>query len=323
MKLISGLKPTGQLHLGSYIGALKPLVSLQEEHKVAVFIANLHCITIPIEPEDLHTYLEDAMKLYIACGIDPKKTPIFLQTDIPEIAQLGFILSTLTSMGELNRMTQYKDKKDTGISLSSGFYTYPTLMAADILIHNVDGVPVGDDQKQHVELTRNIAERFNNRFGETFSMPEPIIGEVGSRIMSLSDPSKKMSKSDHDGEKGIIYLLDDPKKARKKVMSAVTDSLNVVRFDPENQPGVSNLISIYASLKEITVKAAVSELEGLQYGALKKAVADVVEETLNTIQKNYKEVTNLQEILNDGALQMRPFAKKKLAEVEKKMGMTS
>ena len=215
-KMISGIKPTGQLHLGSYIGALRPFVSFQDEYDLSVFIANLHCITLPIEPLELQAYLEDAALFYLASGLDPEKTTIFLQTDVLEHAQLGFILASSTSMGELNRQTQYKDKKDSGEFLSAGFYTYPALMAADILIHQVDFVPVGDDQKQHVELARDLAERFNNRFGQTFKVPQPVIPKVGGRIMSLQDPTKKMSKSDHEGDKGIIYLKDDLKKARKK-----------------------------------------------------------------------------------------------------------
>ncbi|HEY4538260.1 MAG TPA: tryptophan--tRNA ligase [Erysipelothrix sp.] len=323
-RMISGIKPTGQMHLGNYIGALKPFAMHQDEFDVSIFIANLHCITMPIDPKELETNLRDAMAFYIASGLDPEKTDIFLQTDVPEIAQLGFIMASLISMGELNRMTQFKDKSKTEVSLSSAFYTYPTLMAADILIHKAAYVPVGEDQKQHVELTRDVAERFNNRFGETFVVPEPVIPKVGARIMSLQDPSKKMSKSDHEGNKGVIYLKDDLKTARKKIMSAVTDSENKIVYDPEKQPGVANLLQIYAALQEISIPEAVTHFEGMQYGGFKKAVADVVCAELEQIQAKYNEVIDsgvLDEILEAGALKVRPQAQALLQEVELKMGM--
>lgn len=323
-KMISGIKPTGQLTLGNYIGALKPFVASQDEFDLSVFIANLHCITLPIEPEELETNLKDALAFYIASGLDPKKTDIFLQTDIPEIAQLGFILNSMTSLGELNRMTQFKDKKDTGVSLSGGFYTYPALMAADILIHQAEFVPVGEDQKQHVELTRDLAERFNNRFGPTFKVPEPSIPKVGSRIMSLQDPSKKMSKSDTEGDKGVIYLKDDLKVTRKKIMSAVTDSVNTIQFDPENQAGVSNLLTIFASLKNISIDDAVEHFHGKRYGDFKKEIADLVCHEIGAIQTRYQEVMDsgiLSQVLYDGANSVRPQAQKTLDSVQSKMGM--
>ena len=323
-KMISGIKPTGQMHLGNYIGALRPFVSFQDEYDLSVFIANLHCITMPIDPKELQTNLEDALIYYLAVGLDPKKTTIFLQSDVMEHAQLGFILATITSMGELNRQTQFKDKKDTEESLSAGFYTYPALMAADILIHKVDGVPVGDDQKQHVELARDLAERFNNRFGETFIVPEPITPKVGGRIMSLSDPSKKMSKSDHEGDKGVIYLGDDLKRARKKIMSAVTDSDNAVYFDKENKPGISNLLTIYASLKGIEIEEAEALFKEHQYGAFKKEVADVVIAELEMIQTKYIEIKEsgiLEKVLKDGAEKASVQARTTLDLVQKRMGL--
>lgn len=322
--MLSGIKPTGQLTLGNYIGALKPFVASQDDFDLKVFIANLHCVTMPIEPEELRTNLRDALAFYLASGLDPKRCSIFLQTDVHEIAQLGFIMACLTPMGELNRMTQFKDKKDTGISLSGGFYTYPALMSADILIHQAHYVPVGEDQKQHVELARNTAERFNNRFGETFVVPEPVIQKVGSKIYSLQDPTKKMSKSDKEGEKGVIYLRDDLKQARKKIMSAVTDSVGIVQYDPENQPGVANLLTIYASLKEITIEEACAEFKDAQYGTFKKAVADCVCEELEMLQSKYDEFVGseiIDEILKEGADAVRPTAQETLAKVEKKMGM--
>ena len=323
-KMISGIKPTGQLHLGSYIGALRPFVNFQDEYDLSVFIANLHCITLPIEPLELQAYLEDAALFYLASGLDPEKTTIFLQTDVLEHAQLGFILASSTSMGELNRQTQYKDKKDSGEFLSAGFYTYPALMAADILIHQVDFVPVGDDQKQHVELARDLAERFNNRFGQTFMVPQPVIPKVGGRIMSLQDPTKKMSKSDHEGDKGIIYLKDDLKKARKKIMSAVTDSDNKVYYDKENKPGISNLLTIYASLKDITIKEAELEFVDAQYGGFKKSVADVVCAELEMLQGKYqafKDSGLLVDVLRKGQERAKIQANATLSDVQNKMGM--
>lgn len=323
-KMISGIKPTGQMHLGNYIGALRPFVEFQDEYDLSVFIANLHCITMPIDPDELKKNLEDALIYYLAVGLDPKKTTIFLQSDVLEHAQLGFILSTMTSMGELNRQTQFKDKKDTEESLSAGFYTYPTLMASDILIHQVDGVPVGDDQKQHVELARDVAQRFNNRFGETFIVPKPITPKVGGRIMSLSDPLRKMSKSDSESEKGIIYLGDDLKKARKKVMSAVTDSDNKVYYDLEKKPGISNLLTIYAALEHISIDEAAARFKDHQYGAFKKEVADVVVKELEIIQTRYDEIKAsgiLESVLTEGAEQASIQAQKTLNLVQSKMGL--
>lgn len=323
-KMISGIKPTGHMHLGNYIGALRPFVKFQDQYELSVFIANLHCITMPIDPKELNEYLEDALIFYLASGLDPKKTNIFLQSDILEHAQLGFLLASITSLGELNRQTQFKDKKDSGASLSAGFYTYPSLMAADILIHRAHYVPVGEDQKQHVELTRDLAERFNNRFGETFVVPEPVIPEVGGRIMSLQDPSKKMSKSDHEGDKGVIYLKDDLKKARKKIMSAVTDSDNKVYYDKENKPGISNLLDIYAALANVSIEAAEEKFEGYQYGAFKKEVAEVVCGELEMIQSKYNEIKEsniLEKILLEGKKQAETQAKATLSEVQVKMGI--
>ena len=261
-RMLSGIKPTGQLHLGNYIGALRHFVESQDEYEMIAFIANLHCITVPQDPEELQKNLKDCVALYLACGLDPQKSTIFLQTDVKEHAQLGFIICCHTYLGELNRMTQFKDKQAKGEkNLSGGLYTYPTLMAADILIYDPDYVPVGEDQKQHVELCRDVAIRMNNRYGKLFTIPEPAVPKVGARIMSLSDPTKKMSKSDGT-DKGCIYLLDPLPKARKKVMSAVTDSIGKVHFDPENQPGVSNLMQIMSSLTGKSLEDIEKEFEG-------------------------------------------------------------
>lgn len=322
--MVSGIKPTGRLHLGNYIGALRNFVKYQDEYKMYVFIANLHCITIYQDPKELNQYLNESVGLYLACGLDPEKTNIFLQTDVMAHAQLGFIMCCNTYMGELNRMTQFKDKqakKET--NLTGGIYTYPALMAADILMYDADYVPVGDDQKQHVELTRDIAIRFNNRYGETFKIPEPLIAKVGARIMSLQDPSKKMSKSD-ESNKGCIYLLDDINVARKKIMASVTDSLNKVHYDPINQPGISNLMQILSSLNGMSLNEIEEAFKNEGYGTFKKAVAEVVCQELEKIQTKYAEVISsniIQSTLNKGASNALVLANKKLALVQNKVGI--
>lgn len=289
-RMLSGIKPTGKLTLGNYIGALKEFVKYQEDYEMFAFIANLHTLTVYNDPEELRTNLVDTVALYLACGLDPNKARIFMQSDVMEQAQLGFILSCNTAMGELNRMTQFKDKQAKGEEgLNAGLYTYPTLMAADILAYQPDYVPVGEDQKQHVELTRDVALRFNNRYGETFRIPEPLIPKVGARIMSLSDPSKKMSKSD-ELDKGCIYLLDKPEVARKKIMSAVTDMVGVVNYDPQNQPGISNLLTIHTSLSGVAIPELVKQFEGQGYGTFKKAVAEEVVKLLNDLQAKYQSI---------------------------------
>lgn len=322
--MLSGIKPSGQLTLGNYIGALRNFVKYQDEYEMLVFIANLHCITVYQDPKELKKNLKDAVALYLACGLDPQRATIFLQSDVKEHAQLGFIMNCNSYQGELNRMTQYKDKVAKGeTNLTVGLYTYPCLMAADILIYDADYVPVGEDQKQHVELTRDIANRFNNRYGETFRIPEPLVPKVGARIMSLSDPSKKMSKSDK-GDKGCIYLLEDLKSARKKIMSAVTDNEACVRFDPENQPGIANLLTIMSSLSGEAIETIVERFAGKGYGEFKSAVADVVCAELERIQARYNEIINstlIEETLAEGAVKAQRLARRKLEKVQRKIGL--
>ncbi|MBQ3419208.1 MAG: tryptophan--tRNA ligase [Erysipelotrichaceae bacterium] len=323
-RMLSGIKPTGQLTLGNYIGALRNFVKYQDEYEMYVFIANLHCITEYQEPLQLSKNLTDAIALYLACGLDPKKSTIFLQTDVKAHAELGYIMACNTYLGELNRMTQFKDKTAKNEkNLTAGLYTYPCLMAADILLYNADYVPVGDDQKQHVELTRDIAQRFNNKYGKTFKVPEPLIAKVGARIMSLSDPSKKMSKSD-ETNKGCIYLLDDLKVARKKIMSAVTDSVGIIQLDKENQPGLYNLIEIASSLTDRSMNDIVDEFAGQGYGKLKTYVADVVCAELEKIQNKYHDIINthlLDEIMSEGAKKANLIAEQTLKNVENKIGL--
>ncbi len=322
--MLSGIKPTGQLTLGNYIGALRNFVKYQDDYEMIVFIANLHCITEYQEPEQLKKNLTDAVALYLACGLDPEKATIFLQTDVHEHAELGYIMACNTYLGELNRMTQFKDKTAKGEkNLTAGLYTYPCLMAADILLYNADYVPVGEDQKQHVELTRDLAIRFNNKYSKTFTVPEPLVAKVGARIMSLQDPSKKMSKSD-ETNKGCIYLLDDLKVARKKIMSAVTDSVGVIQLDKENQPGLYNLIEIASSLTNRSMEDIVLEFHDQGYGKLKGYVADVVCAELEKIQTRYNEILashTLEKVLEEGAKKAEKIAHETLADVKKQVGL--
>ena len=323
-RMLSGIKPTGQLTLGNYIGALRNFVKYQDEYEMVVFIANLHCITEYQEPAELRKNLTDAVALYLACGLDPNKSTIFLQTDVHAHAELGYIMACNTYLGELNRMTQYKDRLAKGEkNMTAGLYTYPSLMAADILLYNANYVPVGEDQKQHVELTRDLAIRFNNKYGDTFTVPEPLVAKVGGRVMSLSDPSKKMSKSD-ESNKGCIYLLDDLAVARKKVMGAVTDSVGIIQLDKENQPGLYNLIEIASSLTDRSMQDIADEFKGKGYGELKTYVADVVCAELEKIQAKYKEIIankQIEKVLSEGAAKASEIAKKKLAKVEHKIGL--
>lgn len=322
--MLSGIKPTGQLTLGNYIGALRNFVKYQDDYEMIVFIANLHCITEYQEPEQLKKNLTDAVALYLACGLDPEKATIFLQTDVHEHAELGYIMACSTYLGELNRMTQFKDKTAKGEkNLTAGLYTYPCLMAADILLYNADYVPVGEDQKQHVELTRDLAIRFNNKYSKTFTVPEPLVAKVGARIMSLQDPSKKMSKSD-ETNKGCIYLLDDLKAARKKIMSAVTDSVGVIQLDKENQPGLYNLIEIASSLTNRSMEDIVLEFHDQGYGKLKGYVADVVCAELEKIQTRYNEILashTLEKVLEEGAKKAEKIAHVTLEDVKKQVGL--
>lgn len=321
--VLSGIKPTGQLTLGNYIGALKNFKDYQDENQVFIFIADLHALTLPIDPKVLYQNSRDICAFYLAAGLDPKKTAIFLQSDVHEHAELSTILGNYAYMGEMSRMTQFKEKslKLNDKSIGCGLFTYPILMAADIVLYGAKKIPVGEDQKQHVELARNLVERFNNRYGEVLVMPEPIVPKIGARIMSLSDPTKKMSKSE---EKGDIFLKDDPAKARKKIMSAVTDSEACVKYDKENKPGISNLLMIYASLKNISIPEAEKEFESSQYGAFKKAVADVVCDFLTSFQAKYNEILQsgrIDQILKEGAIKASKVASVTLKSVKHAVGL--
>lgn len=326
-RMLSGIKPTGRVTLGNYIGAIKPFVSYQDEYEMIVFVANLHSMTIYQEPKELRKNTKDLIALYLAAGLDPKKVTLFLQSDVLEHAQLGWYLGCMVSMGELSRMTQYKDKASKlgkNESIGAGIFNYPSLMNADILMYDPDFVPVGEDQKQHCELARDIAERFNNRYSETFKLPEPLVPKVGGRIMDLQDPTKKMSKSDATG-KGCIYILDDVNVSKKKIMSAVTDSDNKIIYDVKNKPGISNLLTIYSILSNQSIASLEEKYQNCGYGQFKKDLSEIVGDELQRIQDRYHEIISgsyIDDILNEGAQHARQIARKKLAKVERKIGIT-
>ena len=321
--MLSGIKPTGRLTLGNYIGAIRQFVQYQDEYDMYIFIANLHAITVAQDPAELKKNTKDLIALYLACGLDPKKVTLFLQSDVRQHAELGWIMTCHTYMGELQRMTQYKDKTAKGeTGITAGLFTYPCLMAADILMYDADYVPVGVDQKQHVELARNLAERFNNRYGDVFRVPQPLTPKVGAKIYSLQNPTKKMSKSE-ENPKGTIDLLDDPAAVRNKIKSAVTDSLGVIRYDPENQPGISNLLMIHSSLSNEPIESIVQRFENKGYGELKKEVGDIVFDFLSDLQKRYREIIasgQVDEVLREGNEKAGRIAEKKLRKIKKKLG---
>lgn len=322
-RVLSGIKPTGQLTLGNYIGALRNFPKYQETCKPIIFIADLHALTLPIKAEDLRANTIDVAAFYLAAGLDKDKSIIFLQSDVHEHAELGTILGNYAYMGEMSRMTQFKEKsaKLNEKSIGLGLFTYPVLMAADIILYDTKKVPVGEDQKQHVELARNLVERFNHLYGDILTLPEPVIPTMGARIMSLSDPTRKMSKSD---PKGDIFLKDDLKVVRKKIMSAVTDNEMSVHFDRENKPGISNLMTIYASLKNCSIKEVEETFKDSNYGTFKKAVADVVCEELGAFQERYHKILESGEVdraLQKGAKEASEIAQATLKRVKNAIGL--
>ena len=322
-KILTGLKPTGELTLGNYIGAIKQMQKLQDQYESYLFVADLHALTIPQDPNELRRRIKDFLALYIACGIDPKKNMIYLQSENEYIPAISWLLECSTYYGEASRMIQFKEKSKQHKNFSVGLLTYPVLMAADILYADIDFVPVGIDQKQHVELARDIAIRFNKVYGDTFVIPEPLISEVGIKIKDLKDPSKKMSKSE-ENPNGVITLLDDEKSIRKKIMGATTDSEMNVHFDEVNKPGISNLMNIYSALSNKTIEEIEKEFEGQNYGTFKKKIADIVVETLIPIQERYHELLNSDEldlILDEGIAKSKEIAKNKYIEMKKKMGL--
>ncbi len=322
-RLLTGLKPTGDLTLGNYIGAIMQMVKRQEEFDSYLFVADLHAITIHQPPEELRRRIKEFIALYIACGIDPKKNTIYLQSDNEFIPSISWLLECSTYYGEASRMIQFKEKSKQNANFTLGLLTYPVLMAADILYVDSDYVPVGIDQKQHVELARDIAERFNKMYGETFKLPEPLITESGVKIKDLKDPSKKMSKSE-ENPNGVICLLDTKEQITKKIMSATTDSEMQVKYDPENKPGISNLINICISLTNDTIQQVEEKFVGKNYGEFKKYVAELVCDRIGKIQERYEELINskeLEDILNEGAAKTKQLAKDKYEAMRQKMGL--
>lgn len=323
--LLSGIQPSGDLHLGNYLGAVRNWAEISDEFECYYFMADLHTLTVRQDPKELRRRSTAQLAQYIACGLDPQKNTLFLQSHVHEHAELGWILNCYTMFGELSRMTQFKDKSAKNAdNINGGLFTYPSLMAADILLYQADYVPVGGDQKQHCELTRDIAIRFNNIYGETFKVPEPYIPKVGARIMSLSVPTSKMSKSD---PQGCVFLMDKPEEIARKFKRAVTDSdtEHCVRYDPENKPGVANLMSIYSSVTGKTFDEIEREFDGKGYGTFKPAVGDAVVETLRPIREEAERLISdkayLQQIYTDGAQRASCVARKTLRKVYKKVGL--
>ncbi|EDM67499.1 tryptophanyl-tRNA synthetase [Moritella sp. PE36] len=323
--VLSGIQPSGSMTIGNYIGAINQWLDMQEHSDCHFMLADLHTITVRQDPKEFKSQVLEGLAMYIACGLDPEKSTIFLQSQVPEHAQLSWLLNCYTQMGELNRMTQFKDKSNNSSSSNSGLYTYPVLMAADILLYQADAVPVGDDQKQHLELARTIATRFNNIYGDVFKVPEPMIPTLGARIMSLQDPLKKMSKSDAN-PKAFIKLLDDPKQIVKKLKSAVTDSDEQARiyFDNKEKPGVSNLLTLLSVATKRPVADLVPEYEDKMYGHLKKDTADAVVAMIEPIQARYYKLradeTELQRIMRIGADKASERAAPTLAKAYEAVG---
>jgi len=321
--ILSGIQPSGQLCIANYIGAIKNWVNFQDDYDSIFLIVDMHALTVRQVPAELRKRCLSFLAQYIACGIDPAKSTIVIQSHIPQHAELTWVLNSITYLGELNRMTQFKDKsKNNETNINAGLFTYPILMAADILLYQADLVPVGADQKQHLELARNLAQRFNHNYSETFTVPEPYIPKVGGRVMSLQNPMSKMSKSDKN-ENSLIALLDSPDVITKKIKRAVTDSGSEIKYD-ENRPGISNLISLYSILTEQSFSQVETEFAGKMYSDFKSKLAEVVIDTLKPIQNEYKKIMGdkkyLEGILKVGAENAFYRARKTLSKVYRKIG---
>lgn len=323
--ILSGVQPSGNLHLGNYLGAIKNWVDLQEKYQCYFCVVDLHAITVPQDPVELRKKNIEVAKMYLAAGVDPNQSTIFIQSHVPAHSELGWLMQTITKVSELERMTQYKDKatkQQEGIG--AGLLAYPSLMAADIVLYDADLVPVGDDQTQHLEFTRMLAKRFNAKFGETFVVPEQFTTKAGSRIMGLDDPTKKMSKS-ATSENNYIALNDSPEKIRDKFKRAVTDSGKEIKFSPNDKPAISNLLNIYHLLSGKTVTDIENKYVGSGYGEFKKDLGDLTVKYLAPIQKRLAELddTKVMKILNDGAKKANKIAGKKLKEAQEKMGFVA
>ncbi|GAA7127383.1 tryptophan--tRNA ligase [Helicobacter pylori] len=321
-RVFSGIQPTGQIHLGNYLGAIKHWVELQDEYENLFCIVNSHAITLPIEPIFLKSQTYELVKLLLACGIDPNQSGLFIQSEVDEHPALAWLLDCQVSMGEMQRMTQFKDKSlKNPKSVNVGLFNYPILMASDILLYQSDLVPVGEDQKQHLELTRNVAEKFNRDFGDCFKVPEPLIAKVGARVMGLDDPKVKMSKS-HKGANHAIFLLDEPDVIVKKIKKAATDSMGVIAFD-ETREGIFNLLNIYMLLSDESLEKIEERFKNKGYGDFKKELAEVVIQALKPIQERYQEISDdeVKAVLNCGAEKARPLARATYQKAKELMGL--
>lgn len=326
MRVVSGVQPSGSITLGNYLGAIKQFIKLQNEleGEFFFFIADLHSLTVPQDKQELKKNIKSLAALYLACGLNPEKVSLFIQSEVPEHSMLGYIMESTVYIGELRRMTQFKDKsarQDTGIKGS--LLTYPALMAADILLYDADIVPIGDDQKQHLELTRLLAERFNSQYGETFVVPKAYYQKTAARVMDLQDPHKKMSKSD-ENPKGVIFLLDDIRQTKNKIRSAITDSDTKVKYDKVNKPGISNLLEIYASISDLSIKEIEAKYQNANYQTFKEELANLIEELIVPIQEKYNEIIKskeLDEILDEGRNKASFVAKRKIDKVYKRIGI--
>ncbi|WP_121089833.1 tryptophan--tRNA ligase [Helicobacter pylori] len=321
-RVFSGIQPTGQIHLGNYLGAIKHWVEMQDEYENLFCVVNSHAITLPIEPTFLKSQTYELVKLLLACGISPKQSGLFIQSEVDEHPALAWLLNCQVSMGEMQRMTQFKDKSlKNPKSVNVGLFNYPILMASDILLYQSDLVPVGEDQKQHLELTRNIAEKFNRDFGDCFKVPEPLIAKVGARVMGLDDPKVKMSKS-HKGANHAIFLLDEPDIIVKKIKKAATDSMGVIAFD-EKREGVFNLLNIYMLLSNESPEKIEERFKNKGYGDFKKELAEVMIQALKPIQERYKEISDdeVKAVLNCGVEKARPLARATYQKAKELMGL--
>lgn len=322
-RVFSGVQPTGNMHLGNYLGALKQFVELQDDHECIYCIVDLHAITVEQDPEELKEHILDVAALYLAIGIDPKKSIVFVQSTVPGHTELSWLLTCSSYTGELSRMTQFKDKGKGKESAPTGLFMYPVLMAADILLYDTDIVPVGIDQKQHIELTRDLCNRVNNKYGETFVLPEGRYLKEGAKIMALDDPTKKMSKS-AENELSRISLLDDEAKIKKAIMRATTDSDGTIKFDQENKPGISNLMNIYTAFSDLSIEDIEKKYEGKGYGDFKKDLVEILVNGLAPIKQKFEEIRysdELIEILKDGAKRANAIAEKVVERTKKNMGV--
>ncbi len=321
-RVFSGVQPTGDIHIGNYLGAIRNFVKLQDEADCFFCVVDLHAVTVPQDPKILRQKTLEVATLYFAVGIDPQKSTVFVQSAVPAHAELAWMLQCITYFGELGRMTQFKDKSGGKENVSVGLFTYPTLMAADILLYQTDVVPVGQDQKQHLELSRDLAQRFNQRYGETFRVPEPFIGEIGAKVMALDDPAKKMSKS-AGNPNNRIDLLDDARTVQKKIARAVTDSGSEVRYAPEDKPGIANLMSIYSSLSGETMVQIEERYQGKGYGNFKGDLTELLNAELGGIQSRYQELQEsgkVLQFLEEGAARALAVAERTLNVVKERMG---